>query len=330
MTHGFHLSRDEMMADFDASIFRAGRLIAPVSAFWRPLDSALVPDFLRSVPAGAGLGSAYLPGNAALRALVGLVASPNWTSPLLAVLAVLVLFCVARRLWPAQAEPVVVAVLILTTSSQMLVTASTSYAMTAHMAVNLVWLWLFLRDDRIGHAGAIVAGFIGTGLHQLVFHPLFAAPFILQLLLQRRWRLTAVYVGAYAAICAFWVAYPGIVLAGIAAPADQTVAAAGPHFLAHVSRMIEGFNFGINLELAFDNLLRLFAWQNVVIVPLLIASLAAVYRGEGLARPLLAGVVLTMLVPFIVMPWQGNGWGYRYLHGCLGNLALLAGYGWLI
>ena len=162
-----------------------------------------------------------------------------------------------------------------------------------------------------------------------MFHPLFAAPFILQLLLQRRWRLTAVYVGAYAAICAFWVAYPGIVLAGIAAPADQTVAADGPHFLAHVSRMIEGFNFGINLELAFDDLLRLFAWQNVVIVPLSIASLAAVYLGEGLAQPLLAGVVLTMLVSFIVMPWQGNGWGYRYLHGCLGNLALLAGYGWL-
>ena len=106
-----------MMADFDATFFRAGRLIAPVSAFWRPFDSALVPDFL-GLCRRAGLVSAYLPGNAALRALVGLVASPNWTSPLLAVLAVLVLFCVARRLWPAQAEPVVVAVLILTTSSQ--------------------------------------------------------------------------------------------------------------------------------------------------------------------------------------------------------------------
>jgi hypothetical protein len=329
VTHGFQLSGDEMMADFDATILRTGQLIAPVSVFWRPFDRALVPNFLRPVSDGAGLVSDYLPGNAALRALVGLVASPDWTSPLLAGLAVLALFRVTRRLWPAQPEPVVVAVLVLTTSSQMLVTASTSFAMTAHMAINLVWLWLFLRDDRIGHAGAIVAGFIGTGLHQIVFHPLFAAPFILQLLLRRRWRLSAVYVGAYAAICTFWVAYPGIVLAGIAAPADQTMATAGPHFLAHVTNMVETFTLALNLELTLDNLLRLLAWQNVMIVPLLIVSLAAVYRGDGLARPLAAGVVLTTLVPFILMPWQGNGWGYRYLHGCLGNLALLAGYGWL-
>jgi len=329
VTRGFHLSGDEIMAEFDATIFRTGRLIAPLPAFWRPFDLALVPNFLRPVPGGAGLVSDYLPGNAVLRALVGLVASPNWTSPLLAGLAVLAVFRIARRLWPAQPEPVVVAMLMLTTSSQMLVTASTSFAMTAHMAINLVWLWMFLRDDRIGHAGAIVAGFIGTGLHQIIFHPLFVAPFILQLLLQRRWQLSAIYVGAYAAICTFWVAYPGIVLAGIAAPADQTIAAAGPHFLAHVTAMIGTFNPGLNLELTLDNLLRLLAWQNIVIVPLLTVSLVTVYRGDGLARPLAAGVVLTTLVPFILMPWQGNGWGYRYLHGCLGSLALLAGYGWL-
>ena len=28
------------------------------------------------------------------------------------------------------------------------------------------------------------------------------------------------------------------------------------------------------------------------------------------------------------IPWQGHGWGYRYLHGFLGSFALLAGYGW--
>jgi len=329
LTHGFHLSRDEMMADFDATIFRSGRLIAPVPMFWRPFVRALVPIFLRPIPGSVGLISAYLPGNAALRALVGLVASPNWTSPLLAGLAVLALFRVARKLWPAQPEPVVATVLTLTTSAQMLATASTSFAMTAHMAVNLVWLCLFLRDDRIGHAGAIVAGFIGTGLHQIVFHPLFVAPFILQLILQRRWRLSALYVGAYAAICTFWVAYPGIILAGVAAPADQTMAAAGPHFLAHVAKMIETFSLGLNLELTLTNLLRLLAWQNIVILPLLIASLAAIKRGDGVARPLALGVALTTLVPFLLMAWQGNGWGYRYLHGCLGNLALLAGYGWL-
>jgi hypothetical protein len=32
---------------------------------------------------------------------------------------------------------------------------------------------------------------------------------------------------------------------------------------------------------------------------------------------------------FILMPYQGYGWGYRYLHGLVGNVSLLAGYGWI-
>jgi hypothetical protein len=32
---------------------------------------------------------------------------------------------------------------------------------------------------------------------------------------------------------------------------------------------------------------------------------------------------------FILLPYQGHGWGYRYLHGLIGSLSLLAGYGWI-
>jgi len=31
----------------------------------------------------------------------------------------------------------------------------------------------------------------------------------------------------------------------------------------------------------------------------------------------------------VVMPFQGHGWGYRYLHGMLGSLTLLAAQGWI-
>jgi hypothetical protein len=31
----------------------------------------------------------------------------------------------------------------------------------------------------------------------------------------------------------------------------------------------------------------------------------------------------------VLLSYQGHGWGYRYLHGFLGNFALLAGYGWI-
>jgi hypothetical protein len=54
----------------------------------------------------------------------------------------------------------------------------------------------------------------------------------------------------------------------------------------------------------------------------------AVRRGEGIAGPLLAGVVLTIVAMGFLLPYQAMGLGYRYLHGLIGSCALLAGYGW--
>jgi hypothetical protein len=56
---------------------------------------------------------------------------------------------------------------------------------------------------------------------------------------------------------------------------------------------------------------------------------AAIRRGDGIARQLAAGCVLTLGSMFVLLAYQGHGWGYRYIHGLLGNFALLAGYGWL-
>ncbi len=50
---------------------------------------------------------------------------------------------------------------------------------------------------------------------------------------------------------------------------------------------------------------------------------------SGIARELTVGLVLTLGAMFILMPYQGYGWGYRYLHGLVGNVSLLAGYGWI-
>jgi hypothetical protein len=40
------------------------------------------------------------------------------------------------------------------------------------------------------------------------------------------------------------------------------------------------------------------------------------------------GIVLPFVAMFLLLPYQGHGWGYRYLHGVIGNLVLLGGYGW--
>jgi hypothetical protein len=41
-----------------------------------------------------------------------------------------------------------------------------------------------------------------------------------------------------------------------------------------------------------------------------------------------AGLVLTLLVILVVLPYQGHGWGYRYMHGYIGVLCLIAAHAW--
>src|SRR3546814_13123134 len=65
---------------------------------------------------------------------------------------------------------VLVTLLLAFSSTQLLVMSMTAYAMTAHFALNMVWLALFLRNDWKGHFGAAVVAFLAIGLHQLQFH----------------------------------------------------------------------------------------------------------------------------------------------------------------
>jgi hypothetical protein len=86
------------------------------------------------------------------------------------------------------------------------------YATTAHLTLNLIWLWLFLRNDKFGHGAAIGVGFLASGLHQLIFHPLFVAPFIVRLWASGRRSLALTYIVSYAIICLFWISYWQIML----------------------------------------------------------------------------------------------------------------------
>ncbi len=210
---GYPLSMDEFMATFDAAIFRHGQLMARLPGAWRVYAGALQPLFVQHLGGGAFWVSGYLPVNAALRAIGGLAGAASLVNPLLTAVSVAAVYGVGRRMWPARPGLALASAILLATSSQVLVGGMTAYAMPAHLAFNLVWLWLFLRGGRLGHAGALAVGFLACGLHQLPFHPLFVAPFVAQLWLERRWRAAALYSAAYAAICLFWVEYWQIALA---------------------------------------------------------------------------------------------------------------------
>ncbi len=324
---GFPLSMDEFMARFDAEIFRHGQLMAPVPLFWREFTKALQPMFLLPTAGGRYWASAYLPVNAAFLALAKSPAAMGLVNAAWSALSVIATFAVARRFWPDRPTIALVAALLLATSSQLLVTAMTTYAMPAHLALNMVWLYLFLRGDRAGHAGAAIVGFAACGLHQLVFHPLFAAPFVIQLWFERRWRSAIFYTTVYAASCLFWIFYWDLVLRFLGLTLPPSAVGSPGGFLAEAAGLIGAFNLS-DAGLMARNLIRLTTWQNPLTVPLFVLGFAAAVRGKGPARAMALGIPAMIAALWVLLAFQGYGWGYRYLHGALGSLCLIAAWEW--
>lgn len=318
------LSRDEQMARFDAGILGSGHLFQTVPAVWRPFFTAFNDEFLLTIGDHEGWVSNYLPGNAALLATLGTIIPSALVFPLLTATGGVALWSIARHLWPQDRSAQTLVLILFLGSSQVLLTATTTYAMSAHLALNLVWLALFLRNRPWSHGLALLVGLLATGLHQPIFHPLFVAPFFLAMLLERRFGLLAVYLAGYLAIALVWLVWP-IWIAGMGShpplPGHSSVGF-GDRLLA-----ILKLPSATSLWVQCANALRFLTWQHLALLPLVLAGLPAVRR-DPLALALALGLVGIFAALFILLPLQGHGWGYRYAHGFIGNACLLAGYGW--
>jgi hypothetical protein len=323
---GYDLSRDEQMANFDMAIFRHGHLFEPIPAAWRPIADALNLSFILPIGAREYWVSAYLPVHSAWRAAISFV-DPALASPLMAALGGFFIWRVSRLLWPASAAAQLVCVLLYAGSAQVLVTAMTAYSMSMHLALNMLWLWLFLLDRRRTHAAAMIVGWFATGIHQPVFHVLFVLPFLFLLLQQKRWRLLGAYCLAYALIGAFWLAWPIWISSHGTAAAVSINGTGGIDFITRMRSAFGSTRYN-GLWIMTANLLRFVCWQHVLLVPLAIVGIWTNFRQQPICRALAASFVLPILVTGILLPWQGYGWGYRYVHPVLGCVILLGGYGW--
>ena len=318
---GYDMSRDEQMAVFDSRVFAAGRLVEPLPAMWQQHADALNLMFMLPVSHPIAWISGYLPTNAMLRALTGLVVDPTLTGPLLTGLGLLFLWLCARRLWPQERETALVAVLLYVASGQILFAGMTAFAMPAHLTLNLLWFWLFLRARPAADLGALAVAAVATGLHQPLFHPLFALPFLVGLVSDRAWARAMLYAAAYAAICAFWLAWPIAMHALITGPASQTEAA-GTDFLSRLLAVLAVAN-PTRIPDMIANLVRFAAWQPVLLLPLMGAGVVLA-RHERPTLALAASVALPIVAMTIILSYQGQGFGYRYLHPVLGSAILLA------
>ena len=326
---GYDLSRDEQMASFDAWIYGHGRLAWPLPAKWQPDAEVLNLLFMLPVHHPVAWVSGYLPGNAMLRAGVGLVTGdPAWTAPLLTAFSVLALAGCARRLWPDDRETQAVALLLFMCAGSVWLMSMTAYALPAHLAANLGWLWLFLRDRRRTDLAALLVGALATGLHQPLFHPLFVAPWLLVLLAERRWGRFALFAVGYAVIALGWLAWPAVTHSLISGPLSST----DPTGTDFLSRFLDTVRQNDeHLPLMACNLLRFLAWQSALALPLLLAGIGAARLRDPQGRraaALAAAVIGQVVVMAAILPYQGHGFGYRYLHGLAGSVALLGGFGW--
>lgn len=319
------VSRDEQMATFDAAVLVHGQLAAPLPAAWRDHADALNTLFMYPAEHRGAWASSYLPMNALLRGLVGMVADPGLAGALWWLAGFGALWGCARTIWPEDREAAVIALLLYAASGQVLFAAMTSYAMPAHLALDLAWLWAFLRRAWWADLAALAIGFVAIGLHQPLMHPMFAAPLLCLLLVERAWGRAALFAAGYAAIGVFWLWWPNFMWQLVQAD-PHALKPAGVDYLSRMIETVRGNGPG-GLGLMLTNLVRFVAWQPLVLLPL-IGLARPVLRHSPLAAALAGGCVLTVVVMLVLLPYQGHGFGYRYLHGLIGNAILLAVFGW--
>lgn len=322
---GYDHSRDEQMASFDAAVFASGHLVYSLPALWRDHAEALNVMFMYPAEQRGGWISSYLPLNSGLRALLSLLAAPTLAGPLMTALGGVALWATIRRLWPDDKEAVTVGLMFYAGSAQILVTGMTSYAMPAHLALNLCWLWLFLRASWKSDVAALVVGFVATGLHQPLMHPLFAVPLLFLLVRDRSWKRASLYFVGYAVIGAFWLWWPSYIWQMVQAD-PGTLRPAGVDYITRLTQVLsQGDRLG--LPNMVSNILRLIAWQHLLLVPLMMIGVKLA-KADRMVGALAGGIILTIFAMAVLLPYQGHGFGYRYLHGLIGNAILLAIFGW--
>lgn len=290
-----------------------------------PLDwiDRLIPPgfrnyFLAVDPATGQTASLYWPGFAALLTPFVWAGVPWLLNPLLSAATLLLIHALGVRLLGTPTAGGW-AVLLTLASPEFTVSGISYYSMTAHLAANLAFVW-FVLDGRPSRA--LLAGLLGgiaLILHNPVPHFLFAAPWILWLLLDKtRWFALLALTAGY---------LPGVGV-GIAWPLCLG------HLTPHVAAATEPL-----MQLIVHKLRAAFTWPNWPVVrtrfkatvkiwlwsapglPLL--ALAGLRAAATPLRLLAAAAFLTYGVYWFVPFDQGHGWGYRYFHSAWGALPLL-------
>jgi hypothetical protein len=333
--HAHPLAQDEYAALFQSKVFAAGRLTGefPPQILGRLIPSFYINQFLFASFDTGQVASAYWPGFALLLAPFSALGAPWACNPLLASLALVLVGRLAERL---TGEPRARgwAMLLALASPQFTAMALTYFSMTAHLLFNLAFVALVIERSA---AKLWLAGMVGSFalvLHNPVPHMLFAAPWIVWLLVQpQRYRNLLLLAAGYAPL-ALVVGFGWALLLGqIQGNSLIGLFPVDGNPLHRVANFFWGWYVKMRTALPgprdrvaaarFAEMARFWAWA-VPGLPLLSVAGWWLARRDVRAALLGASFLCTVLGYFLVGFTQGHGWGARYLHPAWGALPVLA------
>ena len=314
--HNYLLSMDEYAPGFQAAIFLSGKLRAVVAQPWQEFADSLAPIFTIYNPTMHSWYQGYLPVYAVIKTLFLSLAIPSATNPVLAALTVIFIGLAVTNIWPQEKNAPFLAMLLLMSSSQFLITSMTGYSWPAHLLLNIIWIYCYTH--KLKYAGLLlpIIGIIALGVHNPFVHGLFAVPFLLRILRERPWKFSFYVCTVYLIGSLFWLGYWKFIT---------------PQPALESSYPTTIFTFPGLVQVIIIQPLNIFltlSWQSLSIVLLAFFALRNWGKLIPLYRDLYWGFALTVGFYFFFNSDQGHGWGYRYIYGILGNLVLLAMVGW--
>jgi len=315
--HGYSVCVDEFIADYQAEIFASGNIYARIDPAWRDLATPLTPTFAVLNSKRNTWISAYLPVYAAIRAMFSLLGVRSLTNAVLAGLSILTLAGIVRKLWPREQSFPSIACLLLATSSQFLLMSMTAFAMSGHLYLSLVWLWLYLRNERWSCLATPWIGVLAMGLHNPAVHGLFVLPFLIRIALAKQWRKTIYFASVYTLGCTVWLGWMVYVSNG-------TISGGGEPTLSS-SFVLPGL---VQVLIQTMNLSLILSWQSYALVFLALVAVTTRKTRTPFEQDLIWSCLVTFLFYTFFRTSQTNGWGFRYTYSILGNLAILSLVGW--